>query len=102
MATRQLILATDGLGGEFRIEAVYQPDLAADPSGKAIDYYDGFWTTNTTARPGAILVVRRDTEQVVFTQPIPANSPRTQYDVSTLGTPAQRRRFDIRPQWPTG
>lgn len=100
MATRQLALYSDGISGEFRLEAVYQPDLTADPSGKAIDYYDGWYTTNTTAKPGAVLVVRRDTEQVVFTQPIAANSPRTFTDVTTLGTPAQRRRFDIRPQYP--
>lgn len=100
MTVRLLMRGSDGTGGEFTVEADYTPDLTADPAGHAIDYYNGFWITNTTARDGAVQVVRRDTEQIMYTQPIPAGYARQFTDVSALGTPAQRRRFDVRPQWP--
>lgn len=102
MPVRQLVLSTDGEGGEFRVEADYVAK-PADPTGKAIDYYNGFFITNTTQQPGAVYVAARDAPEGQYVAgpfPIPANYPRTYTDVSALGNVTQRRRYDLRPQWP--
>ena len=86
-------------GGEFLLEVDYSEPQGGNP--RAIDYYNQAIVTNTTTRGGAVRVVRRDDGSEVAVFPVPAGTPRTVHDLTGYGPPAQRRRYDLQPQWPS-